>query len=403
MEASKMRDVYEDALVTLSVTSSPGVTSGIFHPSSSFDFKLSYGDIYGRIACTPTHEELFSALTEGYHRGQDIELTHKQYPSLARGWILQERALATRILHCAHDELVWECRTMHQCQCSMRYRRANDMRGNPFIKFKRFDWTGDHLSDPSEVLDLWALMIQAYSFRHFTKDSDKLAAFSGVAKKFQLAGLGDYHAGIWGRFLRFLLCWYRVPGYAVEKSARIGEPTWSWVSINQEIFHLPFFYEPLPELRPGFEIFEVSTTLDGPDPTGSVSSGKIVGRTLVLEGTLVLLSPYESETWLDTRVDVDGEVFLIKSDICQWETGSTRWQNTQPEERLEAGEKVLCAEVCLTDYLNSWLVLRWSSALQVYRRVGLAHFGADNEYRANNKKLSPRLRSKATIRTITIN
>jgi hypothetical protein len=38
-------------------------------------------------------------------------------PVLSRSWCFQERLLATRVLHIAGEDLIWECRSKTLCEC----------------------------------------------------------------------------------------------------------------------------------------------------------------------------------------------------------------------------------------------------------------------------------------------
>lgn len=116
-EASKMASVYRNAVLTLSATSSPDVSAGIFNPVPTPSHPLrTFPNVYARRSFYETHHEVFF---DHYSNSADREnASTYRWPALARGWIFQERTLSTRVLHASVDELLWECRAAHNCQCS---------------------------------------------------------------------------------------------------------------------------------------------------------------------------------------------------------------------------------------------------------------------------------------------
>lgn len=111
IESAKMADIYQHALFTLAATTSPGTSHGA----------------YSRKSLLPKHTEVrFSdqALTcrigvreRVRHWNKTTSNDATQFPLLSRGWVLQERTLSTRVLHCCDTELIWECREKTTCEC----------------------------------------------------------------------------------------------------------------------------------------------------------------------------------------------------------------------------------------------------------------------------------------------
>lgn len=59
---------------------------------------------------------------------------------------------------------------------------------------------------------VWMELVEVYTSRMLTKATDKLVAFSGVAKVFETLlhfPLGGYYAGLWRAYLCLHLCWVR--------------------------------------------------------------------------------------------------------------------------------------------------------------------------------------------------
>ncbi|KAL8684638.1 MAG: hypothetical protein Q9218_008204, partial [Villophora microphyllina] len=84
--------------------------------------------------------------------------------------------------------------------------------------------------------ELWERIRQEYSAKRLTKATDKLTAFSGIARmvhKVLKSAPEDYCAGLWKPMLLQELLWQR---YEDEESDRPSgvyiAPTWSWASLN---------------------------------------------------------------------------------------------------------------------------------------------------------------------------
>ncbi|KAI6083048.1 hypothetical protein F4821DRAFT_245538 [Hypoxylon rubiginosum] len=81
----------------------------------------------------------------------------------------------------------------------------------------------------------WTEIVEDYSERKLTYDTDKLAAMSGVASEIQNMTGNEYFAGIWKEDLLSQLLWkVRDPEYSICIQPYTA-PTWSWASINGSI------------------------------------------------------------------------------------------------------------------------------------------------------------------------
>jgi hypothetical protein len=136
-------------------------------------------------------------------------------PLHRRGWVVQERLLAPRVLHFSSQQLIWECRELSAAE---KYPS-----GLPLVlsgvqtSFKGLDpekdgarlrkLSGDNSQDPKFYAHhLWDKIVVAYSSSLLTIGSDKLIALSGIAKR-QQAELNDqYLAGLWVAFFLVNCC-----------------------------------------------------------------------------------------------------------------------------------------------------------------------------------------------------
>lgn len=207
------------------------------------------------------------------------------YPLNRRAWCLQERLMASRILHFGVDELHWECMDERHCQCKVFGRH-----GKQFRTWKmEFEQLQSISCSVEQKCDLWQNICSQYSERLLTNWGDRLPAISGLVKHFIIDGsaqtkssrpsgvsrdqlslftevnLGDYLAGLWSKALMKGICWhadYR-PGRRISPYVA---PSWSWASVEGKVY---WDVQPATQI----EIRNATCTRSGLDDTGSVCDG----------------------------------------------------------------------------------------------------------------------------------
>ncbi|KUJ09351.1 HET-domain-containing protein [Mollisia scopiformis] len=206
------------------------------------------------------------------------EATVDQAPVNRRGWVLQERLIAPRVLHFCHDQIAWECwekdavesladgmpllqlkagsivsgsrlKGMVPSVDGKALRHARLVRGR--LTSGKYTDIDAHmgLSVPSiYCFEVWKRVVETYSKTRLTKATDKLIALAGIAKIMSRRILNgrdeDYVAGMWRDNLESQLLWRVDP--AVRKdgtydfhSERPGmdeyrAPSFSWAAIDSE-------------------------------------------------------------------------------------------------------------------------------------------------------------------------
>lgn len=155
-------------------------------------------------------------------------------PLHRRGWVFQERLLAPGVIHFAEHQVFWECFTTQRCEIFPL--------GLPYdIPIKNFDilWDQQELESALPLkmswraFALWNDLIEEYTKCQLTRQSDKLVAFSGLAKVFEKATGDEYVAGWWKSRLAEQLDW-RVY-HPVARSDTYRAPSWSWASIDGQV------------------------------------------------------------------------------------------------------------------------------------------------------------------------
>jgi hypothetical protein len=154
-------------------------------------------------------------------------------PLLGRAWAFHERLLATRIVHFADHELVWECKQTQRCEC-MHLDRSDGRpmmeRSTDNIKVWFSQMTGSRestlLSDPHR---LWARVVEEFCERGLRFEEDRLPALAGAVQQMQRLNVGPYIAGIFLNEIPRCLLW-NVPKPGVRHE-HYTAPTWSWASV----------------------------------------------------------------------------------------------------------------------------------------------------------------------------
>ena len=177
-------------------------------------------------------------------------------PLKKRAWVVQELALAPRVLQLCGSQLSWECHSLNACETWPTGLPPN-MWVNTTRTTSRTASTevfGFHRTDGSESVristnendilntttfrELWKHIVSDYSMCDLTFPSDKLVALSGIAKHMEQLLKIDYWAGLWAFDLIPELIWY-IPQPSIPKteadSLIYRAPSWSWACLDGEV------------------------------------------------------------------------------------------------------------------------------------------------------------------------
>jgi hypothetical protein len=141
-----------------------------------------------------------------------------------RGWVMQERLLSPRALHFGEHQLYWECREKRASETNPD---GLEIYGDG-VPFKGL------AKGPHGVLS-WTQLVMAYSKCALSYPSDKLVAFSAIARSYATHLSDEYVAGMWRSRLHNDLLWL-VSRITKSDHTRYGTytaPTWSkWMIIS---------------------------------------------------------------------------------------------------------------------------------------------------------------------------
>jgi Heterokaryon incompatibility protein (HET) len=197
-----------------------------------------------------------------------VQTNTKREPLLDRAWAFQERWLATRILHYASNEMIWECKSSMHCECG-GYEKEQDNR------VTSLDFDGVYYgADPLKIVAEWFVIVKNYTARRLQRESDKLVALAGIARHLRRPDLGRYFAGIWEvAFVRSLL-WFAMRHQHTLTSARnlraYVAPSWSWASVRSPVQYIrdTNLHDPVDA-----DVVEAACELRSPDEHGQVIGG----------------------------------------------------------------------------------------------------------------------------------
>ena len=92
-----------------------------------------------------------------------------EMPLLQRGWVVQERILAPRMLYFTSTQVFWEC--YEKVACEVFPQGYPEQRSNIENYFHKKNLVGP----------MWSEVVELYSKCKLTYSSDKLVAISGLA------------------------------------------------------------------------------------------------------------------------------------------------------------------------------------------------------------------------------
>ena len=238
-EASLMRKVYSAAYCNISAAAAFHSFQGFFVSRDS------------QLLVSPTIQLTLEDNIPGDYFVLDFHFWDTEVSLAAintRGWVLQERILANRILHFGERQLMWECREKDAAETYPNGLpraistgsdvRFKDLCPNTYLQqVRRFK--GLSINPGVFAHLLWMRVVEAYSRCQLTKPDDKLPALSGIAKRMSDILGDDYVAGMWRRYLASELIWFVEPNNVGKSNYELARrpvsyraPSFSWASVD---------------------------------------------------------------------------------------------------------------------------------------------------------------------------
>jgi hypothetical protein len=267
-EAANMASIYQGATLTLSASASTANDEGLLLPRRvTTDVKIPYNRKNVDTAAFYFVSDRFWESTSGSgNLPTSFDHDVQDGPLSRRGWCLQERALSRRILHFGAGQLHWECLAGHLSEQDASLRKmyprdpagrvrkqllsglpCGEMTPEETDPMANFDGAAEMvrlglgnflkaLSGPQlfgkEPYATWYSLVQEYSKRELTNETDKMAALSGVARAFAGYAEDQYIAGLWTGDLTGGLLWHNASSQPLRRPVVLRPPTWSWTSLD---------------------------------------------------------------------------------------------------------------------------------------------------------------------------
>ncbi|KAK0654005.1 heterokaryon incompatibility protein-domain-containing protein [Cercophora samala] len=233
-ESAKMGEIYKLSVLTIAARAARNAMDGCFlsrsnhAPACQLEYRSSDGQVVGSI----------------YVRDPLFEIERlTQTPLDSRGWVLQEKLLSPRILYYGAQQLYWECRqTSVRQDGKYHYIQQDAVRHamwkermdifapfqSVYPNFNRIppDWTEARHRLAARMRQ-WYNLVEEYSSRQLTYDTDKLPAIAGIAKEWAKSAGLSYVAGLWREDILAGLLWYRGKE-ATDPPVSSTLPSWSW-------------------------------------------------------------------------------------------------------------------------------------------------------------------------------
>jgi Heterokaryon incompatibility protein (HET) len=191
----------------------------------------------------------------------------------SRGWVYQERLMSPRTVHYDSQDVYWEC---YEKVASGYLPMSLSLDESPSDLRPPFDWRlssepRDKFYPSGQHMEHWAALVQSYSKRQLTRDSDRLIAFSSISRSLCEQWKDEYIAGYCKALLPQSLLWKQAsktfnPDFSPpfkERPVRpsSGIPTWSWASLNDEVKFTCYRAEYYEKYAPCAKVLATTSTL----------------------------------------------------------------------------------------------------------------------------------------------
>ncbi|KAI1422270.1 heterokaryon incompatibility protein-domain-containing protein [Xylaria sp. FL1777] len=319
-ESLRMGKVYANSLLNIGALESDGPSHGLFRYSLSFGFGSS------KIHWSPTRRDatILFRITQIRDREAPLSISKTLHSNLLdRGWVVQECAMAPRMLSFANDEVIWQCSQsvasegfdiIEAGRMGPLEGWKNDMFfGHPFWLFKspRNDSRGLSLRN---INIQWMMTLKTYCRSRLSyPQKDLFTALDGIGAELAKISGSRFGYGMLASTLLEALIYGTEDLQNVHYGSQLAttsfpraaakrdktRPTWHWSSLYPEVYFRGFSPTSWPQSSPMAYVF----MSDDCKPLPNASS-KDFWPSLLLIGRLVTEPPgNECEIHLDTIED----------------------------------------------------------------------------------------------------
>ncbi|KAF2106732.1 heterokaryon incompatibility protein-domain-containing protein [Lophiotrema nucula] len=231
-EISRMCSIYGNSTVTIVAAIASSVKEGFLHstarineryPSCSVSLAVSRHGEIGSQRCTitfvPTHAQHTT-----------------KFPINARGWAFQESYIPPRLLVFGDQEPFLRCRMKDAtplAHTAIDYKHSRiEPRCNIDYALPAHIREQEHIS--YNLREIWRYVVERYTERQFSFAGDRPLAIRGIVDFLESRFDDQCYFGIWGSIPVGCLLW-TVRSQKCPASRCDGIPTWSWLSVLNEV------------------------------------------------------------------------------------------------------------------------------------------------------------------------
>jgi hypothetical protein len=270
-ESAKMGAIYRNAFLTIAAAGAKDGSEGCFIPRL-------------RPVVDPVRFQQTSSRGEegsmwiGLYQG-DFVGSVTSGPLNARGWVLQERVLASRTVHFAQEQLYWECDQLTLGEDGRTEFHSDSLRHilSP-LPLLHLQYLAVNESPSQLLYDRWYSLVENYTSRKLTKPDDIFPALSGVVSEVARLNRDEYVAGLWRSCLHVGLLWQAkgVNWGGLPRPAAKRAPSWSWTAVEGPISYLSSSrVRNTKEAFSSITIHSANCALVGQNPYGQIGKGFI--------------------------------------------------------------------------------------------------------------------------------
>jgi hypothetical protein len=377
-ELLDMGDIYGQSLLTIAASSASSSDAGFLCRKNGAYWPVRHHHLFDSHATGDDPEVVtFKAYVPTW-RGLNESL-----PLSDRGWVLQERMLASRTLSWTDDGIFWLCgeedtseyenpyhvvishttRLYEICEDVKKFVTTNNSyaQTDSDSNAERNDFS-DRSCDGSPHLSKWYDLVMDLSKKAFTVASDRIPAITGLGKEIARIAGTKFENGMFKPTSARELCWVRDSTLSVRRIP--GVPSWSWASLGQRVS----FLTP----QTDFQLLARGATVDG-------QQIHICGRLGALP-----VKDLHQQRWVSQRgftVD-EGVFFDVETDAppgkegivkcIQWTTWTMWSARSIIEDKEEDLEHLRMLGIVLISAVDE--------AQQIYRRTGWAEVVDDGYF-----------------------
>lgn len=247
-ELPNMGKIYRHSLFTIAASSAEDSSAGLFYRNKSANWPVR--NVYF------SHKALLGEYNnKGYvfrPTFPDWSVVVEHSPLSQRGWVLQERMLASRTLFWTTQGLFWQCNELETSE----YGTIDTPWAYP--KIQRII---NEFASPTPETDkgygsartIWFRLLEKFSTTKLTVATDRIPAITGLGEEIARLSGKEYDMGVFDHNLAQQLAWvtdfqdYKA-AYVDKRAATpqttrlLNVPSWSWASTSRNLAFRPFMW-----------------------------------------------------------------------------------------------------------------------------------------------------------------